>query len=144
MSPEASSTEALSRMRLQARRDTKPEIALRRELHRRGLRYRVDRVLLSSSRRRHDIVFSSARVVVEVLGCFWHACPEHGTQPKSNALWWAQKLAKNQARDRDTETRLRASGWTLLVVWEHEDPVVAADRVEAAVRARQGRGHSAR
>lgn len=143
MSPEASSTEALDRMRRQARRDTKPEMELRRELHRRGLRYRVDRVLLTNSRRRHDIVFSGSRVVVEVLGCYWHACPEHGTQPKANAAWWAEKLAMNQARDGDTEIRLRATGWKLLVVWEHEDPVEAADRVEAAVRAVQCRNHSA-
>lgn len=123
-------------MRRQARRDTAPELALRRELHRRGLRYRVDRTVLPGSRRRHDIVFSRARVVVEVRGCFWHACPVHGTQPKANARWWKDKLQANVRRDWETAGSLDAEGWELVVVWEHEDAVDAANRVEEVVRSR--------
>lgn len=121
-------------MLAQRRADTRPELLLRRELHRRGLRYRVNRQVLPGSRRRHDIVFTRARVVVEVRGCFWHACPEHGTSPKANAEWWATKLNKNVERDRDTERRLADAAWRVTVVWEHEDPLAAADRVESAVR----------
>ena len=121
-------------MRRQARRDTTPEMDLRRELHRRGLRYRLDRCVLPGTRRRHDIVFAKARVVVEVRGCFWHACPLHGTRPKSNAAWWADKLDRNAERDRDTERRLEDAGWTVVIVWEHESVRDAADRVEQAVR----------
>ncbi|MEY4373820.1 MAG: hypothetical protein RL219_2589 [Actinomycetota bacterium] len=69
-------------MQLQPSRDTAPELALRRELHRRGLRYRVHMPILDG-RRKHDIVFSGAGVVVEVLGCFWHRCPQHSTSPPS-------------------------------------------------------------
>jgi DNA mismatch endonuclease (patch repair protein) len=57
-------------------------------------------------RRRADLLFSSARVAVFVDGCFWHGCPDHGTQPKSNAAWWAEKIRSNVKRDRDTDLRL--------------------------------------
>lgn len=132
--PGASSPELSERMRTYPRRDTAPEIALRRELFRRGLRYRVDRPLEGQRRRRADLTFVGARVAVFVDGCFWHGCAEHGTAPKANAGWWADKLARNQSRDRDTDHYLEARGWTVVRVWEHEDPVAAADRVERAVR----------
>jgi DNA mismatch endonuclease, patch repair protein len=119
-------------MQRQRRTDTTPEVALRRELHRRGLRYRLH-VPVVDRRRRHDIVFMSAKVVVDVRGCFWHGCPEHGTAPKSNAAWWADKLAANRRRDEDTGRKLADAGWTLLVAWEHENPGIVADRVQTAV-----------
>jgi DNA mismatch endonuclease, patch repair protein len=124
-------------MQRQRRRDTAPELELRRILHRRGFRYRVDKPALPGSRRRHDLVFPRARVAVEVRGCFWHSCPEHATLPKANAVWWAAKLAVNAQRDRDTAQRLEEVGWLLLVVWEHEDPAAAADRVAEAVTSRR-------
>jgi DNA mismatch endonuclease (patch repair protein) len=80
-------------------------------------------------RRRADIVFAKKRVVVFVDGCFWHGCPEHGTWPKENRQWWREKIEANVARDRDTDTRLRASGWTVVRVWEHEDPLQAAGAI---------------
>jgi DNA mismatch endonuclease, patch repair protein len=134
--PEASSADALRRMRRQRRRDTAPELALRRELHRRGLRYRVDHTVLAQGRRRHDIVFPGARLVVEVRGCFWHCCELHGSSPKSNSAWWSEKLERNVARDNETEALLARAGWRIIVVWEHEDPMEAADRVEAAAAVR--------
>lgn len=117
----------------QRRRDTVPEIALRRELHRRGFRFFVDRAPLPGLRRRADLVFPRKRVAVYVDGCFWHCCPQHATYPKNNAEWWAAKLAGNVQRDRDTDTRLQAAGWTVVRVWEHEDPVTAATRVVDAL-----------
>lgn len=122
------------RMARYPRRDTTPEIALRRELHRRGLRYRIDAPLPGIPRRRADILFTRAKVAVFVDGCFWHGCPHHGTQPKNNASWWQVKLEGNKARDADTNARLEANGWTVLRFWEHEDPLDAATDVEAAVR----------
>jgi DNA mismatch endonuclease (patch repair protein) len=110
---------------------------LRRLLHRKGYRYRVDRPVLAGSRRRHDLVFPTAKVAVEVRGCFWHACPQHATQPKANSGWWAEKLGANVARDADTAERLSRAGWELVVVWEHEDPAVAAERVAREVDARR-------
>ena len=122
------------------RRDTAPEIAIRRELHARGLRFRVDRAVLPDRRRRVDIVFGPARVAAMIDGCFWHGCPEHGTSPKANASFWRDKIATNQRRDRDTDLRLADAGWTVVRVWEHEDPILAADRIEAVVRERRAPG----
>lgn len=133
--PTASSPVIKTRMERQRRRDTKPELELRRELWRRGLRYRVDRAPIKGlSRRRADLVFRRARVAVFVDGCFWHGCSEHGTLPKANAAWWRAKIEANRARDADTDRVLAESGWRSLRVWEHEDPQRAASRVERAVR----------
>jgi DNA mismatch endonuclease (patch repair protein) len=121
-------------MRRQRRRDTKPELELRRRLHARGLRYRVDHNVFPETRRRQDIVFTRARVIVDVRGCYWHACPVHGTQPRENSGWWAEKLRSNVERDDDTERRAIATGWSYLIVWEHESPDKAAERVEHVVR----------
>lgn len=122
-------------MRRQRRVGTAPELDLRRELHDRGLRYRVDLAVLPDLRRRRaDIVFTRARIVVFVDGCFWHGCPDHGTLPASNRDWWRAKLRRNVERDRETDQRLTAAGWVVLRFWEHEDVVGAADAVEAAVR----------
>ncbi|NTW40006.1 MAG: very short patch repair endonuclease [Cellulomonadaceae bacterium] len=124
-------------MSRQARRDTAPELALRRELHRRGMRYRVDHPLPDMPRRRADVVFTAARLAVFVDGCFWHACPEHATQPSANSVWWRDKLAKNVARDRDTDTHLAGVGWMVLRFWEHSDMAAAALVVETEWRARR-------
>jgi DNA mismatch endonuclease, patch repair protein len=128
-------------MTSQRRRDTKGELELRSLLHRRGLRFRVH-ALLPGLRRRSDIVFTRARVAVFVDGCFWHGCPEHGSWPKQNADWWREKIEANQRRDRDTDARLKAAGWTVIRVWEHDDPTRAADRivevVRRAIRLREG------
>lgn len=123
-------------MERQGRQDTAPELALRRELYRRGLRYRLHLPIVPGTRRRRvDIVFLGAKVAVLVDGCFWHGCPTHGQRPsKANTTYWAEKLARNAARDRDTDTRLAEDGWTVVRVWEHETPGTAADRIEQAVR----------
>lgn len=118
------------------RRDTAPEVALRAELHRRGLRFRIDLPVIPGLRRRPDIVFTRARVAVFVDGCFWHGCPDHGTWPKNNAAFWREKIETNRQRDGDTDARFRAAGWMAERVWEHENPSLAADRVEARVRSR--------
>lgn len=92
-------------------------------------------------RRTLDIVFGSVKVAVEVRGCFWHACPEHATWPDNNAAWWRDKLEANRRRDLDTARRLAELGWELIVVWEHEDPDVAAQRVARSVRRRRVARH---
>lgn len=124
------------------RRDTKPEVALRRLLHARGLRFRIDRAVLRDRRRRADIVFGPARVVVFVDGCFWHGCPEHGTWPAANRVFWREKIETNRLRDADTDSRLREQGWDVVRIWEHDDPVTAADRIERIVRLRRSAAES--
>lgn len=139
--PVPSSAAVTKRMKHQRVTGTAPELAVRRLLHARGLRYRVDfKLPLPGVRRRSDVAFPRLRVAVFVDGCMWHRCPSHGTQPKANADWWRAKLDANVERDRDTDRRLAEAGWTVVRAWEHEDPAAVADRVEAAVRgaAREG------
>jgi DNA mismatch endonuclease, patch repair protein len=132
--PIPSSPAVRARFQRQRIRDTAPELALRRELHRRGLRYRVDVPLLGPRRGRADILFPRARLVVMVDGCFWHRCPDHGLAPRGNGDWWRQKLDRNVARDRRTDAELAELGWKVIRVWEHESPAIAADRIEVVVR----------
>ena len=140
MPPEPSPPADRHRRRLiqQRRRDTKPEILIRRELHRLGLRYRVDHPL-PIPRRRADVVFPRERVAVFVDGCFWHHCPEHGTTPANNREWWRAKLEANVARDQATDAQLESQDWLAIRVWEHEDPRVAAARIRTALSGRRGR-----
>ena len=126
-----------ARMSRQAVRDTAPEVQVRRALRRLGLGYRLHRSVVPGVRRSADIVFLGARVAVFVDGCFWHGCAEHKGMPRSNATWWAEKIARNQARDADTDQRLRNAGWLSLRVWEHEEPADAAERIAQIVRARR-------
>ncbi len=120
-------------MQRQARKDTNPELELRKLLYARGLRYRVGLKVPGMPRRSIDIAFTSVKVAVFVDGCFWHGCPEHGTWPAANGEWWRNKILKNQARDLDTTQHLFSMGWTVCRVWEHEAPIDAASRVENAV-----------
>lgn len=139
--PSASSAVATKRMKSTRQRDTKAELRLRRELFSMGLRYYVDRKVQAGVRTRADLVFSRARVAVFVDGCFWHCCPEHGSQPKANALWWSKKLSDNQRRDADAGIRLGKGGWEVIRIWEHEDPVVAAASIAKCVRSRLASRH---
>jgi DNA mismatch endonuclease (patch repair protein) len=124
-------------MRGNRRRDTNPELAVRRMTHALGLRYRVDARPLSDLNRRADLVFPRRKVAVFVDGCYWHGCPEHGTWPRTNAGYWTLKIKRNIDRDADTNARLNAAGWDVIRIWEHEDPRVGAARIKAAVQARE-------
>lgn len=122
-------------MQANRRRDTGPEMALRRELHRRGHRFRVDYPPVAGLRCRADIVFTRALVAVFVDGCFWHSCPEHGTTPRANREWWRTKLELNVARDRRNDTALAQAGWRVIRIWEHVLVTAAADHVCQAIGA---------
>lgn len=123
-----------ARMSRTVQRDNQLELTLRSILHRRGLRFRIHSRAIPLTRRTVDIVFPASRVAVFLDGCFWHGCPIHGTSPKNNGAWWRNKIDANISRDRDTDTRLREAGWTVVRVWEHEELTTAADRVESEVR----------
>ena len=129
-----------AKMSTLARRDTKPEMMLRRELHRRGMRFRVQLRVPGNARRSIDIAFTRARLAVFVDGCFWHACPVHHLQPRTNVEWWEWKRGRNRERDLDTNRCLEAAGWEVLRFWEHEDPRRAADIVVDAWRRRTAVG----
>lgn len=118
-----------AKMSTLARRDTKPEVDLRRALHRRGLRFRVQLKVPGNGRRTIDIAFTRARLAVYVDGCFWHGCPEHHVLPRANSEWWQWKIDLNRRRDVSTDSELTAAGWAVLRFWEHTDPDEAADSV---------------
>ncbi|MDP4332127.1 very short patch repair endonuclease [Curtobacterium sp. A7_M15] len=113
------------------RRDTAPELALRRELHRRGRRFFVDRQVSRQCRVRPDLVFPRARIAVFVDGCFWHYCEDHAHLPKANAELWRRKLLANRQRDAQNQAILVSEGWRVLRFWEHDRPTKAAALVEA-------------
>lgn len=116
------------------RRDTGPELAVRRAVHAAGLRYRVDFRPLPSLNRRADLVFTKSKVAVFVDGCFWHGCPEHHVIAQTNAAYWAGKVNANRRRDVETDVALHEAGWRVVRAWEHEDSDDVAARVERAVR----------
>jgi DNA mismatch endonuclease (patch repair protein) len=119
-------------------KDTGPELALRRALHARGLRYRLhDRTLPG----RPDIVFAGPRLVVFVHGCFWHGhdCARGARKPKANAAYWESKIARNRTRDAAHVAGLAALGWRIETVWTCEIASAAAldtvaDRLAACIR----------
>ena len=115
-------------------RDTKPELAVRSAVHRRGLRYRVATRPQPELRRTADMVFRRAKVAVFVDGCYWHGCPEHHTQPATNREYWAEKISGNIRRDKETNEHLERAGWTVLRFWEHENTETVADTIETSVR----------
>lgn len=114
-------------------RDTGPELALRRAVHARGLRYFVNRRPVKTVRRTADLVFPTAHVAVFVDGCFWHGCPEHHSAPKTNADFWSGKVQRNRERDAETDRLLTDEGWTVLRIWEHVSVAEAVDLVHLAV-----------
>lgn len=124
-------------------RDTKTELELRRELWRRGLRYRVS---VSRLLGKPDIVFWRARVVVFCDGDFWHGRDWTKRQARlrkgANAAYWTAKIASNVERDRRISRSLRMEGWLVLRFWESDiaqDVASIADRVATVVLNREQR-----
>ena len=132
------SAETSSRMRRQRRRDTGPELELRKAIRSHGFGYRIHIRPRSDVSREADIVFVGSMVAVFVDGCFWHGCPEHATWPRSNAGFWRDKIERNRERDLETDRLLGDAGWKVVRVWEHETTLLAVERVLAAVVSRRG------
>ncbi|MGV0646751.1 very short patch repair endonuclease [Mycolicibacterium sp. XJ2546] len=120
-------------MTRQSVRDTTPELELRHELSRRGLQFEVHGCPLPGFPREADVIFFAERVAVFVDGCFWHGCPTHTRGIHRAGSRWRDRIEENRIRDYDTNGRLTAAGWVVVRVWEHESPVLAADRVAEAV-----------
>lgn len=102
--------------------------------HAAGLRYRVAYPVPGRRRRTIDVAFTRLKVAVFLDGCFWHGCPIHGTMPKANQAWWADKLQANRARDDDTDRHLRGEGWQVVRFWEHEKADDVASTVSRVVQ----------
>lgn len=133
--PEPSSPAATSVGRGNRRVDSRPEVALRSKLHRRGFRFRKDLLVQAAGVRVHvDIAFTRARLAVFLDGCFWHSCPQHGRAPQENESYWVPKLRANRKRDRVVNQALSADEWQVVRVWEHEPVAEAADKIENILR----------
>lgn len=136
--PEPASQAVTATMRGNRRRDTRPELQIRSILHRRGLRFYVDKSIRTNGRSvRPDIVFPRLKVAVFIDGCFWHGCPEHGRRPRSNTEYWRWKLEQNHDRDARVTTALQIGGWDVLRIWEHVPPEEASDQIELALHIRR-------
>ena len=122
-------SEVMSRIRGKGNKDT--EVALAKLFRANGI----------TGWRRHygiegkpDFAFPKHKLAVFVDGCFWHGCPKHATQPKGNAQFWRMKLEANKARDRKVNRLLRAKGWRVLRIWEHDLSRTRQDRVIGRIR----------
>jgi len=125
-------------------RDTRPELLLRRELHRRGLRYRLRSNIVGKP----DLIFAVARVAVFVDGDYWHGNTWRLRGRKSieeyyaaltNGEFWYQKISATMSRDVSVNNALRSEGWLVLRIWESDIQAslkANADLVEESVRAR--------
>lgn len=120
-------------MRSNRRRDTSLELLVRRELHRRGHRYRVDFAPGRNRRSRADIVFTRHRLVVFLDGCFWHGCDVHYSAPVAHSDFWATKVTANRDRDARTSAALTAEGWRVLRFWEHESVEDIVGQIESGL-----------
>ena len=112
-------------MKSVGRKDTAPEVAVRRYLHRHGLRYRLHVRDLPGT---PDIVLPRYRTAIYVHGCFWHGhdCKHGSVQARTNREFWRSKIAANQERDDRKAKALTELGWTVQVIWECESGRVAA------------------
>ena len=113
-----------------AGRDTKPEIVVRKLLHKKGFRYRLNVRRLPGT---PDIVLSKLRKIIFVHGCFWHGhknCPR-AKRPSTNARFWNKKINGNIKRDIKNKTELRKLGWKVLVIWGCE--VNKTERMEKKI-----------
>jgi DNA mismatch endonuclease, patch repair protein len=125
-------------MRGNTKTGNRPEARLRSELHRRGLRFRKNVAIRGEDWVvRPDVVFPRVRIAVFLDGCFWHACPDHGTTPRVNRSYWMPKLERNVKRDRLNDRQLGEAQWQVLRIWEHVETAEAADEIEAAVTSRR-------
>jgi len=104
------------RMSLIRSKDTKAEVKLRKAFWHRGCRYRIHYNLPGTP----DVVFVRERIAIFVDGCFWHKCPRCYKEPQSSRKYWLEKIDRNVKRDKEQSDYLKANGWKVIRVWEHE------------------------
>ena len=116
-------------------KDTSPELAVRRYLHRCGLRYRLHAAGLLG---KPDLSFPRYRTVVFVHGCFWHVHPgcRYGRIPNSNRAYWASKLRRNVLRDKRNVSQLKELGWHVETIWECQIGDRVLSRLACRIRSR--------
>lgn len=123
---------------------TNAEFALYRILRRLRLRFAAGAKPAPHLRCTADAVLREQGIVIFVDGCFWHGCPDHFRTPKSNRAWWREKIADNRLRDVKQSRILRAGGWSVVRIWEHElrtadDRAIVERLISKRVRSRSHR-----
>lgn len=96
-------------------KDTNPEITLKKELKIHGFIYHPKNTF-----GRPDFINKNSKTIIFIDGCFWHKCPRHYKEPKSNRKYWIPKIERNAVRDREVDITYRKSGWMVIRIWEHE------------------------
>ena len=98
-------------------KNTRPELLVRRLLHANGYRYRLHSKKLPGC---PDLVFPSRKKVLFIHGCWWHGhdCQRGSRVPKTNVVYWTEKVIRNRNRDADSRNQLEAEGWKVLAIWE--------------------------
>lgn len=131
--PPPSSPAVSHRFSSQKTRDTKPELQLRRQLWSRGVRYRVSYPAPGRTRRTIDVATPTKKLPIFIDGCFWYGCPAHLQITSTNRDWWAERIAANRQRDRDTDSHRADLDWTVIRIWEHEDIDNRAAEIAATI-----------
>ena len=134
------SLRSMTRSRIMSRiksKETKPEIALRKALWKTGLRgYRKNcRKVLGTP----DVCWPGKKVAIFLDSCFWHGCPTHYREPKTNVEYWRPQIARNRKRDREMFLKLKAEGWLVLRLWEHLGTEKMVRSVRLALTRRGGK-----
>lgn len=139
--PHPASPAVTAAMKGNRRSDTTPETKIRSLLHRAGYRFRKDyRITLCHRSARPDIAFTAKQVAIFIDGCFWHSCPIHGRTPAGpNTQYWQAKLAANTKRDHQNNHDLQEAGWTVMRIWEHQEPRDAVLAIISTLHANPGR-----
>jgi len=136
MEPTWTSTAAGQHLAGRRKRDTTPEVLLRKALHATGARFRLQRNLARGCT--PDLVLPKMRLAVFVDGCFWHSCPQHGRRTPwtgPNAVLWAEKMTRNRASDERSTVTAQNLGWTVVRVWEHDITANASDTAARVLEA---------
>lgn len=94
---------------------TKPELKIKKLMKKIGFGYHLKNIEGNP-----DFADRNRKIAVFIDGCFWHACPEHYKEPKSNATFWSKKIKQNKARDEKVNGILIKSGWQVIRLWEHD------------------------
>jgi len=110
----AKRSEIMSRVK---NRDSKIEVLFRKELRRSGLRFRKNATKYFG---KPDMVLKKHKVVIFIDSCFWHGCKKHGSIPAVHRSFWAEKIARNVARDKEVSKYYKKRRWKIFRVWEHE------------------------
>ena len=98
-------------------KETRIEILIRKELWKKGYRYRKN---ASGYFGKPDVLLKKFKTVIFIDSCFWHGCKKHGTIPKVRNKFWKEKIERNKERDREVNKHYKKIGWKVIRVWEHE------------------------